>query len=126
MSSRRSPGKNQTIHAPEAAREAAWVPPLRRHAGVNGGPGFITICVRVLSGDSEHDFNAKFAEGGQLLASKVCNAIAGKEGLSDVAKGVFALWIVGKDLGECHPEGYYTAANACQGLLCICLTTRLT
>ncbi|KAJ3049421.1 FERM domain-containing protein 8, partial [Rhizophlyctis rosea] len=98
MPSRRSPGKNQTIHAPEAAREAAWVPPLRRHGGLNGGPGFITICVRVLSGDSEHDFNAKFAEGGQLLAGKVCSAIAGKEGLSDAGKEVFALWIVGKDL----------------------------
>ncbi|KAJ3290500.1 FERM domain-containing protein 8 [Borealophlyctis nickersoniae] len=94
---RKSPAKAVVKNAPEAARESRWAPPLQRHAGREGVPPFITICVRVLSGDAEHDFNAKFVEG-ELRAQKVCDAIASKEGLSGVGASLFALWIVGKDL----------------------------
>ncbi|RKO88682.1 hypothetical protein BDK51DRAFT_38934 [Blyttiomyces helicus] len=96
--SRRSPAK-QALKGPDTAREALWTPPLQRHVHPDGRCEFVTIRVRVLSGDAEHDCNAKFDEG-PLPAKLVCNAIAAKEGLSPEGAKLFSLWIISRDLGE--------------------------
>ncbi|KNC97874.1 uncharacterized protein SPPG_06867 [Spizellomyces punctatus DAOM BR117] len=94
---RKNPAKKIIERGPEAAREAHWQPPLQRHIKPDDGSEFVTIRVRILNGDAEHDFNAKFPAG-QLLGQRVCNIIADREGLPPEARKMFALWVVGKDL----------------------------
>ncbi|KAI8907115.1 hypothetical protein DFJ77DRAFT_189724, partial [Powellomyces hirtus] len=93
---RRAPAQTVIAKAPEAAREASWLPPLQRHIKPDDGTEFVTIRVRILNGDSEHDFNAKFPSG-PLLGSRICKIIAEKEALPE-AGHLFTLWIVAKDL----------------------------
>lgn len=97
---RRNPAKKVIEGGPEAAREAQWQPPLQRHIRPDDGSEFVTIRVRILNGDAEHDFNSKFPAG-PLLGQRVCEIIADREGLSQEARRMFALWIVAKDLGQC-------------------------
>lgn len=53
--------------------------------------------VRVLSGDAEKDFHARFPPS-PLLAKNVCKAIAEKERLNEAERGLFSLWVISKDL----------------------------
>ncbi|KAJ3148672.1 Krev interaction trapped protein 1 [Geranomyces variabilis] len=94
---RRAPAEAAITKAPEAAREAEWQPPLQRHIKPDDGTEFVTIRVRILNGDSEHDFNAKFPSG-PLLGSRISTIIAQKESLPPEAAHLFTLWIVAKDL----------------------------
>ncbi|KAI9093061.1 hypothetical protein DFS34DRAFT_270830 [Phlyctochytrium arcticum] len=94
---RRKPAKKIVERGPDAAREAQWQPPLQRHIKPDDGSEFVTIRVRILNGDAEHDFNAKFPYG-PLLCSKVTNIIADKESLDAEARQLFSLWVVGKDI----------------------------
>ncbi|KAI8820207.1 uncharacterized protein EV422DRAFT_496994 [Fimicolochytrium jonesii] len=96
---RRAPAQAAISKGPEAAREAAWQPPLQRHIKPDDGSEFVTIRIRILNGDSEHDFNAKF-NAGPLLGSRICAIISEKEGLPREARKLFALWIIAKDLAE--------------------------
>jgi hypothetical protein len=76
-----------------------WKQPLRRHINPNTQKvEFVTILVRVLNGEAEHDFHARFSEP-VLKASIVCTAIAEKEQLSLSESKLFSLWVVAKDLG---------------------------
>lgn len=75
-----------------------WKPSLQRHLNENKEVKFLTIRVRVLNGDSEHDFHARF-EPGELTGAVVCEAIAEKEGLNEDEAMLFTLWVVSKDLG---------------------------
>ncbi|KAH9252424.1 hypothetical protein BASA81_009625 [Batrachochytrium salamandrivorans] len=74
-----------------------WRPPLQRHLNPQKEVQFITIRVRVLNGDAEHDFQARF-EPGVVTAGDVANAIAEKEGLNFHESCLFSLWVVSKDL----------------------------
>ncbi|KAJ3024374.1 hypothetical protein HKX48_000050 [Thoreauomyces humboldtii] len=94
---RKNPAEKLIAKAPEAAREAAWAPPLQRHIKPDDGTEFVTIRVRILNGDSEHDFNAKFPSG-PLQSYRICKIIATKESLPANAAHLFTLWIVAKDL----------------------------
>ncbi|KAI9001972.1 hypothetical protein BC832DRAFT_561871 [Gaertneriomyces semiglobifer] len=94
---RRNPAKQVIETAPEAAREAQWQPPLQRHIKPDDGSEFVTIRVRILNGDAEHDFNAKFPAG-TLPGQKVCDIIAEREGVHPDCRSMFALWVVSKDL----------------------------
>ncbi|KAJ3184955.1 Krev interaction trapped protein 1 [Geranomyces variabilis] len=94
---RRAPAEAAITKAPEAAREAEWQPPLQRHIKPDDGTEFVTIRVRILNGDSEHDFNAKFPAG-PLLGSRISKIIAQKESIPPEAAHLFTLWIVAKDL----------------------------
>ncbi|KAJ3145586.1 Krev interaction trapped protein 1 [Geranomyces michiganensis] len=94
---RRAPAEAAITKAPEAAREADWQPPLQRHIKPDDGTEFVTIRVRILNGDSEHDFNAKFPSG-PLLGSRISKIIAQKESLPPESAHLFTLWIVAKDL----------------------------
>lgn len=76
-----------------------WKQPLKRHINPQTEKvEFVTILVRVLSGDSEHDFHARFPPT-PLYAKKVCSAIASKEQLDDEEAQLFRLWVISKDLG---------------------------
>ncbi|KAI8811177.1 FERM central domain-containing protein [Cladochytrium replicatum] len=77
---------------------ALWRPPLQRHLTKDKKVHHITIRVRIFAGDIIHDFNAKFQPSKHLPAQAVCDVIAKREGLSDHAKTMFALWVVGRDL----------------------------
>ncbi|KAJ3344485.1 hypothetical protein HDU91_000221, partial [Kappamyces sp. JEL0680] len=75
-----------------------WKQPLRRHINPDTQQvEFVTILVRVLSGDSEHDFHARFPST-VLYAKAICSAIAERERLSDDEAKLFRLWVVSKDL----------------------------
>ncbi|KAI8925313.1 hypothetical protein BC831DRAFT_401319 [Entophlyctis helioformis] len=80
-----------------SARQPEWRPPLQRHVNANREVQFVTIRVRVLNGDAEHDFHARF-EPGVLTADLVCEAIAEKECLTAQQARLFGLWVVSKDL----------------------------
>ncbi|KAJ3310801.1 hypothetical protein HDV04_004666 [Boothiomyces sp. JEL0838] len=90
-------GKVTGVSDNKAANE--WKPPLRRHINPEGVVEFLTIRVRVLNGESEHDFHARFPNG-PLYANTVCRAIAEKEQLRDTESKIFSLWVVSKDLGS--------------------------
>jgi hypothetical protein len=85
---------------------SGWKQPLRRHKNpTTGEVEFVTILVRVLSGDSgmikintEHDFQARFSST-TLTPEIVCEAIAEKEQLNPAEATLFSLWVVSKDLG---------------------------
>ncbi|KAI8854564.1 FERM central domain-containing protein [Chytridium lagenaria] len=53
--------------------------------------------VRILAGDTENDYNAKFPPG-PLFAETVCSCIADKQGIPAEGRKMFALWIVGRDI----------------------------
>jgi hypothetical protein len=77
---------------------STWKQPLRRHVNHdNGKIEFVTILVRVLNGDAEHDFHARFTEP-VLTVSTICKAIAEKEQLSEQEAQLFSLWVIAKDL----------------------------
>ncbi|KAJ3195369.1 hypothetical protein HK101_000411 [Irineochytrium annulatum] len=80
-------------------RSSEWLPPLQRHCNPKTNVvECITLRVRILTGDSEMDYNAKFPPG-KLLAGTVCECVAERQGLSKDTRRMFALWIVGRDLG---------------------------
>ncbi|RKO96558.1 hypothetical protein CXG81DRAFT_11181, partial [Caulochytrium protostelioides] len=93
----RKPAQEIQKRSPDAAREAAWLPPLQRHVRPDGSVEYVTVRVRVLSGDTDHDFNAKFPDG-PIEARDITDVIAAKEGLTSLSAALFSLWIVGKDL----------------------------
>lgn len=91
-------GVTQREGAPE------WKQPLKRHVNpATGETEFVTILVRVLSGDAEHDFHARFPNEA-LLPEAVCAAIAEKEMLDKDDAKLFTLWVVSKDLGPFHSK----------------------
>ncbi|KAK6094474.1 Krev interaction trapped protein 1 [Batrachochytrium dendrobatidis] len=81
----------------QASQTTQWRPPLQRHLNAKREVQFISIRVRVLNGDAEHDFQARF-EPGNLQAEVVTEAISEKEGLSSQEANLFGLWVVSKDL----------------------------
>jgi hypothetical protein len=86
------------VDASGVNKSGEWKQPLRRHINYNTQKvEFVTILVRVLNGEAEHDFHARFSEP-VLRASIVCNAIAEKEQLSKGEAQLFSLWVVSKDL----------------------------
>ncbi|KAI8902115.1 hypothetical protein BC833DRAFT_613962 [Globomyces pollinis-pini] len=74
-----------------------WRKPLARQLNKDGDVSCVTIRVRILNGDSESDFNARFPPG-PLLAKSVCKAIQNKQGLSEDEAKLFGLWMIGKDI----------------------------
>lgn len=77
--------------------DSDWKPPLQRHKDVWGEVAFLTIRIRIVSGDSDHDFNARFPAD-QMTAGLVCSAIAAKERLQPREFPLFSIWIISKDL----------------------------
>ncbi len=89
-------------------QNSMWRTPLQTHNLRNGTVAFVTIRVRVMLGDAEQDINIKFDQA-NVLVEAICQAVALKQGLSNVAARLFSLWIIGKDLGGCgcvwlHPS----------------------
>jgi hypothetical protein len=53
--------------------------------------------VRIYHGESENTFSAKFAPN-EHTAELICETIANREGLTDLERTLFSLWVVSKDL----------------------------
>jgi hypothetical protein len=93
------PANKNTTQSPSDSpgdHVVGWRPPLMRHLDANGNLIFATLRVRILLGEAEQDFNAKF-EPGPLLVSDVVDHIGKK--LNPQMKKLFSLWIIGRDLG---------------------------
>ncbi|KAJ3219985.1 hypothetical protein HDU67_007718 [Dinochytrium kinnereticum] len=79
-------------------RSQEWSPPLQRHLHPKTNTvEFVTLKVRLLAGDTENDYNAKFPPG-RLTAEDVCACVADRQGIPLEARNMFALWIVGRDI----------------------------
>ena len=75
-----------------------WKPPLRKFLNAQGEVQTVTIRVRIFSGGSEHDFQARFPAG-QHTGGIICAAIAQKEQLTASEAKLFGLWVVSRDIG---------------------------
>ena len=95
----KSAAESQIRGVTQSSNVITWKPMLQRHVNASGEVEFVSIRVRLLNGDTEHDFNARF-EPGCLYAENICEAIAEKEGLSEDESRLFSLWVISKDLGS--------------------------
>jgi hypothetical protein len=80
-------------------RSSEWTPPLQKHYKFDSSQvDHVTLRVRALTGDVESDFIGKF-EPGPLFGETVVRFVTEKLGIPVVYRPLFALWIVGRDLG---------------------------
>ncbi|KAI9208087.1 FERM central domain-containing protein [Polychytrium aggregatum] len=77
---------------------AEWRPPLQRHTLPGGVIAFVTVRVRIMDGDSEHDYITKFPGDQTLYVQMILDAVAARVNISPENKSLFGLWVVGRDL----------------------------